>query len=197
MLIASIGTLVYPVVVPGMPVMLIVWCAFCGFIAINIGIFSPFFHRLLVSMLTRFSMTKIAAKVDSISTALQIVWQHKWMLFASLLISIINQLAVISVTWIMALGLRLNVSFSHCVIFVPIITLISMIPISFNGMGLRERAYTSLFGGIGLLPASCLALGLMSSIITILTSLPGGIVYIFFRNRNDAQELAAFETEFS
>jgi uncharacterized membrane protein YbhN (UPF0104 family) len=97
----------------------------------------------------------------------------------------------------MALGLRLNVSFSHCVIFVPVITLISMIPVSLNGMGLREYAFKSLFGGIGLLPASCLALGLLSSILIILTSLPGGIIYIFFRNRNDAQELAAMETEFS
>jgi uncharacterized membrane protein YbhN (UPF0104 family) len=82
-------------------------------------------------------------------------------------------------------------------IFIPVITLISMIPISLNGMGLREYAFMSLFGAIGVDRESCIALGLLSSIVTILSSLPGGVVYIFFRNRNDMQQLAAFETEFS
>ena len=82
-------------------------------------------------------------------------------------------------------------------VFVPVITLISMIPISLNGMGLREYAFMSLFGAIGVAPASCIALGVLSSVVIILSSLPGGIVYIFFRNRNDLQQLAAFETEFS
>ncbi len=53
------------------------------------------------------------------------------------------------------------------------------------------------FGAIGIEPESCIALGLLSSIVIIVSSLPGGIVYIFFRNRNDVQQLAAFETEFS
>jgi len=72
-----------------------------------------------------------------------------------------------------------------------------MIPISLNGMGLREYAYMSLFGAIGVDTESCIALGLLSSIVIILSSLPGGIVYIFFRNRADMQQLAAMETEFS
>jgi hypothetical protein len=66
-----------------------------------------------------------------------------------------------------------------------------------NGMGLREYAFMSLFGAIGVPPASCIALGLLSSVVIILSSMPGGIVYIFFRNRNDLQQLAALETEFS
>ncbi len=55
----------------------------------------------------------------------------------------------------------------------------------------------SLFGAIGVAPASCIALGVISSIVIILSSLPGGIVYIFFRNRSDMKQLAELETEFS
>jgi uncharacterized membrane protein YbhN (UPF0104 family) len=72
-----------------------------------------------------------------------------------------------------------------------------MIPISLNGMGLREYSFMSLFSAIGITPASCIALGLVSSIVIILSSLPGGFVYVFFRNRSDMQQIAAFETEFS
>jgi glycosyltransferase 2 family protein len=197
MIIACVAVLIYPVRVPGIPVSLIIWSVFAAFVAGNIAIFAPNFHRRLTDLLRRFRLQKIAAKVDLISNAFQIMGKHPGLLIGSLLISFVNQFLVISVTWIMALGLRLDVEPLWFFVFVPVITLISMIPISLNGMGLREYAFMSLFGAIGVPPASCIALGLLSSVVLILSSLPGGIVYIFFRNRNDMQQLAAFETEFS
>lgn len=197
MIIACGAILLYPVIVPGIPVSLIVWSAFFAFVIGNIGIFSPYFHRILTGLLRRAKLAKIARKVDTISNAFQIMGKHKGVLLSSLLISFFNQILVIAVTWIMAIGLRLQISVSYFLIFVPVITLISMIPVSLNGMGLREYAFMSLFGAIGVLPASCIALGVLSSIVIILSSLPGGIVYIFFRNRADIQQLAEMETEFS
>jgi uncharacterized protein (TIRG00374 family) len=197
MIIACAAIVFYPVVVPGIPVSLIVWSAFVLFVVVNIGIFSPYLHRVLTGLLRRLHLSKIAMKVDTISTAFQVMGKHKVVLVVSLLISFLNQLLVIAVTWIMALGLRLAVPFSYFLIFVPVITLISMIPISLNGMGLREYAFVSLFGGVGILSASSLAMGILSSVVLVLSSFPGGIVYIFFRNRTDMQQLAAFETEFS
>jgi hypothetical protein len=165
-------------------------------VAVNIGIFSPYLHRLLTGLLKRLHFSRVATKVDMISNSFQIMARHKAILLGSLVISLFNQLLVIAVTWIMAAGLRLEVPASYFLIFVPVITLISMIPVSLNGMGLREYAFLSLFGAIGIAPASCLALGLLSSIVLVLSSLPGGIVYIFLRNRTDMQQMAAIETEF-
>jgi uncharacterized membrane protein YbhN (UPF0104 family) len=130
-----------------------------------------------------------------ISNAFQIMGKHKSLLWYALLISFVNQMLVIAVTWIMALGLRINISPVYFLIFVPVITLISMIPISLNGMGLREYSFLSLFGAIGVMNVSCIALGLLSSIVIILSSLPGGIVYLFFRNKADMQQMADLETE--
>ncbi len=196
MIIACIGILVYPVVVPGVPVSLILWGVFAAFVFGNVAIFAPSCHRLLVALLHRFHLDRTAARVDAISSAFQIMGQHRSVLVWSLLISFVNQLLVISVTWIMGLGLHIHISLLYYLILVPVITLIQMIPISLNGMGLREYAFMSLFGAIGVAPESCIALGLLSSVVLILTSLPGGIVYIFFKNRADMQ-LAAIETEFS
>lgn len=197
MIIACVAVLVYPVDVPGIAVSLIIWIAFAGFVIGNIGIFSPYFHRLLTGILHKLHLSKIAKKVDTISSAFQIMGKHKSVLVLSLLISLINQLLVIAVTWIMALGIGIDVSPSYFLIFIPVVTLISMIPISLNGMGLREFAFVSLFGAIGVSKHSAMALGILSSITTVLSSLPGGIVYIFFRNRQDMEQLATMETEFS
>jgi glycosyltransferase 2 family protein len=197
MIIACCAILVYPVIVPRVPVPFIVWSAFIVFVVGNVGIFSPYFHRILTGLLRRLKMSKIAVKVDMISNAFQVMGKHKAVLMGSLLISLINQLLVIAVAWIMALGLRLHVSPVYFLIFVPVITLISMIPVSLNGMGLREYAFMGLFGAVGVPASSCIALGILSSIVIILSALPGGIIYIFFRNRADMQQFAAMESEFS
>ncbi len=197
MIIACAAVFIHPVKVPGVPVSLVIWSVFALLILGNAAIFTPSLHRRMTAGLRRLRLSKIAHKVDMISNAFQTMGKHPAALLWSLFISFINQLLVISVTWIMAMGLRLHVPFSYFLIFVPVITLISMIPISLNGMGLREFSFLSLFGAIGVAPASCIALGLLSSIVLILSSLPGGIVYIFFRSKWDMQQIAALETEFS
>jgi len=197
MIIACVAICVHPVVVPGIPVSLIIWGVFAAFVIGNIALFAPHFHRLLTRGLRRLGLSKIAKKVDMISDAFQTMGKHPGALLSSLTVSFINQLLVISVTYIIALGLRLHVPFPYFLVFVPVITLISMIPISLNGMGLREYSFMSLFVAIGVPPASCIALGVISSVVVILSSLPGGIVYMFFRNKADMQQLAAMETEFS
>ncbi len=197
MVIACVAIVVYPVIVPRVPVTFIIWSAFAVFVTGNVAIFAPRFHQLLTRALLRLRLSGSAKKVDTISNAFQAMAKHKSVLVGSLVISLINQLMVISVTWIMALGLRIHVSVWYFMIFVPVITLISMIPVSLNGMGLREYAFMSLFGAIGVPHASCVALGLLSSIVIILSSLPGGVVYVFYKSRSDMQQVAAFETEFS
>ncbi len=197
MIIACVITLVHPIMVPGVPVNLIVWLSFVLFIFANVIIFTPSLHKLLTRSLHSLHLAKIAAKFDAISNAFQIMGRHWSLLAGSLVISLVNQLLAISVTWVLAEGLRLHISLIYFLLFVPIITLISMIPISLNGMGLREYAFMSLLGAIGIAPASCIALGLLSSAFIILSSLPGGVVYIFFRNRNDVRQMAALETDFS
>ena len=135
--------------------------------------------------------------MERVATAFHIMGKHKSILLVSLLISFINQFLAISVVWITAVGLNLQIRFSYFLIFVPVITLISMIPISLNGMGLREYAFMSLFSAIGVAPASCIALGLVTSVLLVLSSLPGGIVYMFFKTRGDQQRFKTMETEFS
>jgi glycosyltransferase 2 family protein len=198
MIIACIAILVHPVAVPGISVSLIIWIVFALFVIGNIAIFAPGFHRLLTALLHRFGLPGIAVKIDIISNAFQIMGKHKSVLFYSFAISLANQLLSIVLTWVTAIGLRIdNVPLPYFMIFVPVITLISMIPISLSGIGLREASFVSLFAAVGVSAADGLSLGLISSIIIILSAVPGGIVYLFYRNRADMQQLATLETEFS
>jgi uncharacterized protein (TIRG00374 family) len=197
LVIALFGIILYPVSVPGIPVSLVIWGVFALFVLGNLCLFTPRFHRILKQLLNRLRMGRIEKKADRVTGAFQIIGKHKSVLLSSLLISFVNQFLYISSVWVTALGLRLEIPFYYFLVFVPVITLISMIPVSLNGMGLREYAFMSLFGAIGIHPDSCIALGLLTSILIILSGIPGGIIYIFYRNRDDRQRLKKLETEFS
>ncbi|NWG12200.1 MAG: flippase-like domain-containing protein [Acidobacteria bacterium] len=197
MIIAVVATLFHPVRLAGIPVPLIIWSAFVLFVAVNVAIFAPRFHQAFVRGLQKLRLERIAAKVDMISLAFQTIGRHWNVLALSLLISVVNQMLVISVTWLTAVALRIEVSFLYFLVFVPVITLISMIPISLNGMGLREYAFVTLFTAIGVDRESGVALGLLSSAIILLSALPGGVVYVFFRSRADVEQMTRLETGFT
>jgi len=196
MIIACAAICFYPITVPGIPVVPILWGVFLLFVLGNIAIFKARFYRLLNAMLGKLRFKKILSKIDMISGAFQIMGKQPAILWGALAISFVNQLLVIATTWILAIGLGIKIPMFYFLIFVPVITLISMIPVSLNGMGLREYSFMSLFGAIGVSRESCIALGLLSSIIIILSSLPGGIVYILFRNKTDRRQMAELETGF-
>lgn len=197
MLIAVTATMIHPVRLDGIPVSLIIWSAFLAFIVANGIIFAPRLHRIFVNFLRGLRFNGLAGRVDTISGVFQTIARHRGVLAMSLGISLVNQLFVIAVVWITAIGLRIGVPFPYFLVFVPVITLISMIPISLNGMGLREYAFVALFSAIGVDRESGIALGLVSSAIIVLSAIPGGVVYIFFRSRADLEQMARLETDLS
>ena len=68
-------------------------------------------------------------------------------------------------------------------IYVPIINVISMIPVSLNGLGVRENSYVILFSRVGLDGEVSLAVSLVSFFVIFLFSLIGGLFFIFQRRR--------------
>jgi uncharacterized protein (TIRG00374 family) len=197
MIIACYATIAHPVSIPGVPVSLIVWGAFVAFLLVNAAIFTPSVHRLFTSLLHRMKMPRIAGKMDRLSSAFQILGREWNVLVGSLAISLVNQFLVISVTWLISEALRLDLSILYFLAFVPVVTLVSMIPITISGMGLRETAFVTLFSAVGVSQASALALALLYSSTIILSAIPGGVLYAFFKDKTDAREMAAFEADFS
>lgn len=197
MAIACTATLFHRVQIPGLPVVFVIWAVSVAFVVANLFLFAPQLHAAFTALLHRVGVSRIAGKVEAVFRAFKVMARNPGALSGALLISFVNQLLVMSVTWIVAKGLGLDIPFRYVLIFVPVITLISMIPVSFNGMGLREYASVSLFGAIGLDREACLALGLLSSAIVLVSAVPGGILYLFWRTGTDRREMTALETGFN
>lgn len=85
------------------------------------------------------------------------------------------------VVYILALGLGMGVTFIDCVVLVPPVILITTIPISIAGWGVREGAMVTAFAFVGVPPESALALSVLFGLSMTLGILPGGAIWFFSR----------------
>ena len=67
-------------------------------------------------------------------------------------------------------------------VFVPLISLAGMIPVSVNGLGVREALYIFFFGRLGASTEVSVSLALLYLAVTFIASLPGGVVYALQRS---------------
>ena len=61
--------------------------------------------------------------------------------------------------------------------FVPLILLITMLPISVSGVGTTNLAYVALFGSVGMDPDGAFVLSVLILALGVIGNLPGGVIY--------------------
>ncbi len=96
----------------------------------------------------------------------------------STLISLPFTLTVIASQYALALGLGIQVPVQYFALFIPMTALVQMIPISFNGLGVREGTYQALFGTVGVAGEQAVAMSLMYYVLRVLAGLIGGLMYL-------------------
>ncbi len=79
-------------------------------------------------------------------------------------------------------------------LFVPIIAIINLLPITFNGLGLREGIYTFLFVPVGLSAATAVSMSLAFYFLRFSAGLLGGLLYTFRNILSFARPPKAHET---
>ncbi len=96
----------------------------------------------------------------------------------ALLFSLLNQGGVVGVVGFLAHGLGVPVGWLQCLVIVPLAILVTVLPISIAGWGVREGAFVTGFGLVGVPAADALALSVMFGLLNTLICLPGGLVWL-------------------
>jgi glycosyltransferase 2 family protein len=92
----------------------------------------------------------------------------------------------LGVYWL-ALGLGLDVTWTDCMALFPLVLLVTTLPISIAGWGVREYAMAGAFGLIGVAKEGAVSLSLLFGLLTLVVSLIGGLIWIMEgRKRDDA-----------
>jgi glycosyltransferase 2 family protein len=104
----------------------------------------------------------------------------------ALLLSVLVQFSGFAAVYILAFGLGQDIPFLSVLVYLPLIILISMIPISISGLGVREGAFVLFFGFIGVKPEAAAAISLSWFVSASAGSLIGLIEYVKFKKEENS-----------
>ena len=94
-------------------------------------------------------------------------------LLAALAITFVGQMCFIAAIMLAGISLGLPVSWYHYYLSVPLIYIISAVPVSPGGLGVAEAFYVTFFVPCGAGVSEALALALVARLIPMICSLPG------------------------
>ncbi len=110
----------------------------------------------------------------------------------SLAVSMLLNAACVAQFHVLGLGLGLVIDPVVMLVAVPMVICISALPITPNGLGVRENLFVQMLAAIGVVSASALSLAVLAYAGSLLWSLVGGLVYLGMKER---REFAALNSE--
>lgn len=93
------------------------------------------------------------------------------------LISVVFHLMQISLQWLIARGIHIDVSLASMLVTIPFVNILSTLPISWNGLGVRENAYILLLAQV-FTKEQAVAVGAVWLFGLTVSGLVGGIVAV-------------------
>jgi glycosyltransferase 2 family protein len=99
-------------------------------------------------------------------------------LVPAIVLSLILQISLAVLQYLLAAGLGMTTPLSVFLLCVPIANVFASLPLTLNGLGVRESAYLVLFGMAGIPKDDAIALGLLWFAATMLAGMTGSISFL-------------------
>lgn len=131
----------------------------------------------------------VKTKIQDVTNSL-LIYRERYSVFAiAIPLTILSHLCMISSFYLLAQSIDVNISFLKLVAFVPIIDIISAIPISMGGVGIREATTILLFSTEGIQATQAMSISLLYFAILAFLGAIGGCVYIIHRIKINKMEV--------
>jgi uncharacterized protein (TIRG00374 family) len=126
----------------------------------------PVFERLI-------SIKPVSALVTSLQS------YSSSALLRSFGVGLVFNVLLIGMNVLIGVALGADLALRYYMIFVPLTSLVLVLPISFAGLGVREGTYVFLFSRVGLAQEVALSLALLVYVLgTVAPGLVGGVIYV-------------------
>jgi uncharacterized membrane protein YbhN (UPF0104 family) len=101
------------------------------------------------------------------------------LLVGATLLSVVVQWGNVVFVWLVALGLGLDVSLGYLSVVVPLVALLTLLPVSVGGVGLREFGMMVLLAPVGVGESKAVTLSLLTFAASAAVGLVGAGLYLF------------------
>jgi glycosyltransferase 2 family protein len=140
------------------------------------AIFSAAVARLVGRVLSRLPAA-VHAPAARVVESIRRYAAHHGRLATVLAGSVGVQVLRIVQAYFLGAGLGITAPLSAYFAFVPLILLVMLLPVTFNGIGTSQWAFVWFFGRAGVPPSSAFALSVLFVALGVVGNLPGGILY--------------------
>jgi glycosyltransferase 2 family protein len=167
-----------------------IYLAVVGFFVVSMTLVWVVFHpRLLPGLerlMSRLGFGMLKPHLDELAARLRGFRDKQRLLGGLLVVGLLVQLARVGVHMLVARALGIHVPTPYFFLFVPLLAVLVSLPISFNGIGLREGAGIVLFGLVGVDRTSAFSLQFTAYLVAVAVSLLGGLVFFARMPRRSA-----------
>jgi uncharacterized membrane protein YbhN (UPF0104 family) len=105
------------------------------------------------------------------------------------------QLSSVSIMMLIGLGMDLPIPLPFYFVMVPLVTLMTMLPISLGGMGLREGATVLMLTPLAIAPASAVALSVLCFSVYVAVGMIGIFFYLGTRGSASSSDMKDVQLE--
>ncbi|MEM9482193.1 MAG: lysylphosphatidylglycerol synthase transmembrane domain-containing protein [Cyanobacteria bacterium P01_F01_bin.116] len=169
-------------------------CLFLGCVVTLAGgtliIANTYLLNFFTPLLNKFHLGQIVSRMAKIQVLLHQFAQHQKALIFSTGLSFFLQFAIVYYHYLVAQQLGISISFLELLVFIPIIVVVTMLPISLGGIGLKEGLWVYLFTRVGQSAEEALLLSLTIMVLSWLLSLPGALIILM-----DSTSLQSWKTK--
>lgn len=142
------------------------------------AVFHPALLATLERLLAKVGLARLKPALDDLSEQLAGFRGRRRMFLELFTVATCVQVMRIGVHVLVARALGLSVPIAYFFLFVPLLAVIVSLPISLNGIGVRESAGMLLFGMVGLSKSDAFALQFTTYLVAVAVSLIGGVVFL-------------------
>lgn len=147
-------------------------------LALNAGV-----RHLILRLVERLPVTFVRHTVGKMLAAFELFSRARGTLLANYLLSLGFQFLLIVHFWLVQFAFGQTVPFSTWVAVVPLVFCVMLLPISINGIGVRESAFVWFLSRAGMDSASAVALSLSSFAIALGQGVIGSFVHLSRESR--------------
>lgn len=158
------------------------------YLLVNALVFYSGIQLLVRRILERFLSRDMEVKLRLVADGLERLRRNYASLCWTLILSLGIQLSSVYIMWIIGLSIGMEAPFTLFLTFIPLINLTIMIPLTINGLGLRESAYYLLFSQVGVPMEVSVTLSLLNTLVAGSAGLPGAVIYSLYKKEESFGE---------
>jgi len=190
LIIGCVAATVNGAVLHGMSIMPILWPLLVGYLVGNAALLYRRLHELMSLALRQLCFERLDQRLDALFGSLAMYRRNLFTIVAMVVLSVGSQLVSFVAIFFIGLAIDAPASLRHYLVSLPVITVMTMLPVSIGGLGVRESTLLAFFVPVGLTPEQSVTLGLLWHAVTVVASLPGGWIYLTYRRNRAMPKLS-------